>query len=1734
MTGSPRLRTGAAAAALVLATILAYLPALDAGFLWDDDAYVTHNLAVRSPDGLARIWLEPWASPQYYPVTLSSFWLEYRLWGQAPRGYHLTNVLLHAASAVLVWRILRRLAVPGAWVASAFFALHPVHVESVAWITERKNVLSGLFFLLSLLAWLSFSPLVEAKRGNPRFWAPSFLLFLCALGSKTVTGSLPAVLLLLSFWKRGRIVARDALALVPFFAAGAAMGSLTGWLEKHRVGAWGPDWDLSFVERLLVAGRAVWFYAGKLVWPAGLSFVYPRWEIDASAASQWLWPLAAIATLAALWLARGALGRGPLTAVLYFGGALFPALSFVNVFPMLYSFVADHFQYLASLGLLSLAAAGAASGIRRTLGETKRARGVGAALSLLALSMLAAATWSRASVYRDQETLWRDTIRKNPGAWMARANLASLLHASAPQSSDPAARERMLAEAEQEYLASLSLRPGNSPARMNLAHLYEERGLTDLAEKEFATAAAQPNRYPPGSRGFLQAGDAWYHYARFLADHARLAEAQDAYRRAIGINPGIRDGSHGPRNAPRADREVARGQGRAGRGAAHRSRLGPGAEQPRDASRERGEARRRGGSVGARASRRPRKRRGSQQLWKRLAFARPGRRRHPALLSRPGADAELPPGPTEPRGRPQTSGIEEASISPLGPLRRNPLEPPQAHDLSCDLLDRHVRDVEAPPTAPLHLVARFEDLARDGPAVEIALHRCGRAREVLHPDLAHRHQAHHVDSKPDHSRRLELEELRRRIHAGNQRNVRRLDPFVGEVEAGRALRCAGDPHEDHVGPIQIVDVLPVVVLQGEVDRLLPVEPLPLRSVEQARRRMRRLLEHVVKGREGGAQHVHGGHQQSTRALLHRSTGFLADQRVEDHRADLSRLLHDAPHPVFGPHLRPAHDLVRVVVELNERRLQDLGTCFAPSVGDDVDDRTSFAHHRLERQRPESQRIPAIAIRIAPPSKLGSSVPPVKTPRLSRTGACRLTFPLAKIDFSVPLSCRRGIVRALADSGSRRLGPDWPCGTRGGWTAQMQRRIGTGWTRQHGADRGRAVPRILALAGALLVAPLIQAAGFAVNSTVDAVDANPGNGTCATAGGVCTLRAAIQEANALAGADTITMPAGTFTLTRPAGDDTATNGDLDLTADVTIQGAGARLTIVDGGAIDRVFDVIGGTAAISSLTIANGDGGGNAGGGVRNSATVTLTDVAVTGCRGKDGGGVFNNGTATLVRVTLSGNTASSAGGGIESTGGGPLNFLTNVTISGNAASNNGGGLELDHGVLTNVTVSGNTCAGCEGLSDRGGQPFTMKNVIVAGNTGTSQCSGSPASLGGNLASDASCSLTGPGDLPSTNPSLGPLQDNGGPTNTHALPSGSPAVDAGLGAGAPATDQRGIARPKDGNGDSIAVVDIGAFELDPSANLSLTKTDNPDPAASGGELLYNLLITNNGPSTATNVTLTDVLPASVTLVSAIPSQGSCSGTTTVTCNLGAILNAGTASVGILVVTSGSGSITNNASVTATEPDPVPANNSASASTTVVVGGTTDIPLTLYRRIHGFIDSTVTGGTLRTQPNTGNPCLVGASSTAALAGIPVTATVAGAYLYWGGSGSTIDSSVTLDAAPLAADRTFSGRYALGGTNYDYFGGFKDVTAYVQGKRNGNYTFGGLTVDTANPYCSLQAVLAGWALIVVYQDSSATGKTVVLYDGFDIARNESTAYVLAGIYASPRRRERQRFSCGKETKR
>ena len=349
---------------LLIAVIFVYQPVWHGKPIWDDDAHLTPP-ALRSSRGLARIWIEPGATQQYYPLVHSIFWVEHKLWDDATLGYHLINILLHAFSALLFWKILRQLQVPGAYLAAAMFALHPICVESVAWISEIKNTLSGAFYLGAALVYLRFD-----RTRNGKFYFFALGLFLLGLMSKTVIATLPAALLVVFWWQRGKLSwKQDVLPLIPFFMLGIGAGLFTAWVERKYVGASGSGYDFTFIERLLIAGRAIWFYLGKLIWPVDLTFIYPRWHVSQTVWWQCVFPITALLVSAGLWLLSRR-NRAPLAAWLFFVGTLFPAMGFFNVFPFCYSFVADHFQYLACIGLITLAAAGIAILFRSLIIQT--------------------------------------------------------------------------------------------------------------------------------------------------------------------------------------------------------------------------------------------------------------------------------------------------------------------------------------------------------------------------------------------------------------------------------------------------------------------------------------------------------------------------------------------------------------------------------------------------------------------------------------------------------------------------------------------------------------------------------------------------------------------------------------------------------------------------------------------------------------------------------------------------------------------------------------------------------------------------------------------------------------------------------------------------------------------------------------------------------------------------------------------------------------------------------------------------------------------------------------------------------------------------------------------------------------------------------------------------------------------------------------------------------------------
>ncbi len=430
---------------IAVATFVAYLPSMHGGVLWDDRAHITAP-ALQSLDGLGRIWLSPHATQQYYPVLSSVFWLEWQLWQANTFAYHVAKVAEHVLAAGLLWGVLRALRVRGAWFAAALFALHPVSVESVAWISEQKNTLSAVFGLAAVWCYLRFDANARSSAesaGAPRLWtaaaehvrqggrgiyAIALLLFVLALLSKTVVATLPAVLLVIAWWKRGRVdLRRDAIPLLPWLLIGVVAGAATAWFERVVVGARGSAFELAVIQRLLLAPRIVWFYLGKLVWPSPLIFFYPRWTVDPGESIWWLALVAfvALTTLLVWWSMRPASAesassrRAPLAALLIFVGTLVPVLGFLNVYPFRFSYVADHFQYLAQASVFALVAGAVAQAAQHSAFR----RRVAAGAAVVVLATCGWLTWQQNGQYgSDAIHHYQAILADNPRASIAYEN----------------------------------------------------------------------------------------------------------------------------------------------------------------------------------------------------------------------------------------------------------------------------------------------------------------------------------------------------------------------------------------------------------------------------------------------------------------------------------------------------------------------------------------------------------------------------------------------------------------------------------------------------------------------------------------------------------------------------------------------------------------------------------------------------------------------------------------------------------------------------------------------------------------------------------------------------------------------------------------------------------------------------------------------------------------------------------------------------------------------------------------------------------------------------------------------------------------------------------------------------------------------------------------------------------------------------------------------------------------
>ena len=497
--------------AIALAALLTYWPALDLGYIWDDDSYLVHNRAVQSPGSLGDIWLS-YRMPQYYPLVFTSFWLEHKLWGLNPRGYHAVNLGLHVACALILYAVVGRLYRPLRAAAALVFALHPVQVETVAWVTERKNLLALLFFLIT--TWLHLDNRGRDP-GRMSYWLVyglSLWTFVAALLSKSIAVSWVIVPLLLLWWRGERLRRRHLGELAPFVVLGGLSGLNTVLLELFRVGARGGDWHLGTWEHLVLPGMIIWFYVVKLVWPAELMFVYPRFELDAGRPLQWLPSLAVLAALALLYLGRHRLGRGAFALAAFYVLSLGPALGFFNVYPMRYSFVADHFQYLSSAAGLLLLIAAARAALRRL--AQAPAWLPASALAVVA-ALLALQTRSYLPAYTDTTSLWSDVLSKNPKAWIAHNNLGL-----------DWLRAGRLDDAEAAFERARELRPDLVEPYLNLAGVEQRRGRRERALAGYRRALEVDDDEPRVHNNL----------GNVLLELGRPDEAVASYRRAVELD----------------------------------------------------------------------------------------------------------------------------------------------------------------------------------------------------------------------------------------------------------------------------------------------------------------------------------------------------------------------------------------------------------------------------------------------------------------------------------------------------------------------------------------------------------------------------------------------------------------------------------------------------------------------------------------------------------------------------------------------------------------------------------------------------------------------------------------------------------------------------------------------------------------------------------------------------------------------------------------------------------------------------------------------------------------------------------------------------------------------------------------------------------------------------------------------------------------------------------------------
>jgi Flp pilus assembly protein TadD len=533
---------------ILLATMWAYAPAYHGDWLWDDDQLLTANADVQQPGGLSRIWFKP-TGADYFPLSLTSLWIEWRLWGMNPTGYHVTNVILHALGSIMVWRLLARMGIGCAWFGALLYALHPMNVESVAWISERKNALSLPLFVLAAWGWSRFD-----QEGKNRHYLVALVGFLLAMLAKTSVVMLPIVFLMHAWWKRGRIALQDVKRAAPFFLISLILGLITLKFQHERAIGGEVIPIGGALSRIATAGLSLWFYLWKAILPFELLPIYPRWNTNPPNVWQVVLPWTGVLVVAAAcWFKRNSIGKHLLFGLGYFAVMLLPILGFITISYMRISWVADHFVHLPLISIVALAAAAAAWAYDR-LRANKWLQSAGVAVASALVIMFAIISFTLAGHYQNEEALWHYTLSKNYDAWQAHNRLG--------------AREAMrgnMESAHKHFTEAVRLRPDLGETQHNLGMSYLNRGDVKKAYEHYrmseknsmesdgimeniAAAYARMGRFDDATRAFQhllkrQPQNPAYlcNYGVVLYHQGKLDEAIDMFRKSLQIDPRQKD-----------------------------------------------------------------------------------------------------------------------------------------------------------------------------------------------------------------------------------------------------------------------------------------------------------------------------------------------------------------------------------------------------------------------------------------------------------------------------------------------------------------------------------------------------------------------------------------------------------------------------------------------------------------------------------------------------------------------------------------------------------------------------------------------------------------------------------------------------------------------------------------------------------------------------------------------------------------------------------------------------------------------------------------------------------------------------------------------------------------------------------------------------------------------------------------------------------------------------------------